>query len=1019
MVVFILGAGRAFGETPESTVRRFLTLAYEGRLEELPVSETVRMERFERQVRNVLRVRCVRVDQISITLLPKSEDEVTAHAAVTIAKYDPHPRGWSAVELIPLRFELVRQGGKWLATEVRNRDEELAEQLLLVTGEERERLLRQQPERISVGLSRALYARSMAILNSGDFKAAADATAMTRRIAIESGDRGGEALALGAATYTSGDLEVAVQLSKESLSIAETTGEPDVMARAWYDHGRTFRANRFGPRPAVPNLEQIECYQKARGLAERAEDPTILVRVLYSLANIAANAQSDYLNARRYIDEGIAIAREVGDATGEMSLEMVLTTVYLAQGDQERGMFHHKRATELAEKLRALAYPTLLVRTGCMLLDEGRYDEARGVFAQAVTRDQTGRLKTATGTAPGNVIASALRCLGIIEAERGNFSEAECLVSESAQHHRGSPNVFLYELAGEYARRGKNAEALALSLASLGENGLHAGQQQTALVAAGRAYRKLGYFKEGFSAALEAIEIREALDLRIAGDERQHALASNRTSESYELAAEIALDRGDPVQALAFLERGRARVLMDILENGRPGSIAESDTAQQERQAALEREVARISMDLDRARAAGDERAVAAASERLSGVRAVHATFLDGLEARARRRHATRKQVDAAQLLGLGMRLPPRTVAVEYFVGEHDLSIFVMDKDRVIVRTKKIEREVLEERIRAFLEILARGDLRVERAARDVFSLLVAPIEGDISGADAVVIVPDDTLWRLPFAALVDGRGRFFVESKAIVYAPSMTAFSSIVDPARRRQSRPVSLFAVGNPTMDPSASKAAASFYRNATLGPLPDAEHEVDVVGGLYDPRRSLVLKREEATEARTKTALGEATVAHFATHAILDDANPMYSRLMLAHDGRGADDGWLESWEVARMDLQADLVVLSACDTARGSVGGGEGVIGLAWSFFLAGASSTLATQWKVASDTTARFMIGFHRALRATPTNPELHKAQALRNAQLQLIRDKRTRHPFHWASFVLLGDPSSGRDRRLE
>ncbi|HEX7807860.1 MAG TPA: CHAT domain-containing protein, partial [Thermoanaerobaculia bacterium] len=244
-----------------------------------------------------------------------------------------------------------------------------------------------------------------------------------------------------------------------------------------------------------------------------------------------------------------------------------------------------------------------------------------------------------------------------------------------------------------------------------------------------------------------------------------------------------------------------------------------------------------------------------------------------------------------------------------------------------------------------------------------------------------------------------------------IFYAPSMVAYASIANARKRAKPPHVTLLAIANPTLDEAANKAAASFYRSTNLGPLPDAEHEVDALRTLYDPQQSLVLKRDRATESRTKTALHSATIAHFATHAILDDAHPMYSRLMLARDGQADEDGWLESWEVARLDLDADLVVLSACETARGRVGGGEGVVGLAWSFFLAGASSTVATQWKVASDSTADFMIAFHRSLRASSKNPALHKAQAVRDAQLQCIRDKRTQHPFHWAPFVLLGDPS--------
>jgi CHAT domain-containing protein/tetratricopeptide (TPR) repeat protein len=1015
LVVFVASAVPAFGDTAESVVRRFLALAYDGRFDELPKAPSPHTERFERRIRNVLRVRCIRVDGIALSVVEERPEQAMVHADVAMAKRDVRGSGaWSPVEIVPLRFELARDGESWRITEVRNRDEEHAERLLEASGEDRERLLRGQPEHLSKGLARALYARSIARLNSGKFKEAGDASAVALRVAIEVGDRGGEALALGAASYTTdrNDPGAAERLSQEGLDLAETVGDPDVLARAWYDRGRSVPSRRWD-RELPRTVEPSECYRNARLLAEHAEDPTILIRVLYSLANGAANQQSDYLSARRSIDEGLAIAREVGDVTGEMGFEMVLSTVYFEQGDHELGLFHHARATELAEKTQAFAYPTLLVRWGCLLVDEGRFDEARAMFARAVFRNETG-VATAFQSMPGGALGSALQGMAVIEAHNGNFSEAECLNREAASHHGGSPNSYLYELAPQYASRGNDAGALALSLASLAEEGLNANQRVAALILAGRAYQSMGIVDRGLAAALEAIEIREAVDAMIAGDEQQRVFAASVTSECYELAAELTLIGGDPVAALVLLERGRARVLTDILENGRLGSAAEIDADVREQQSALDREIARLRTELDRAQSQGD-RTDGDQIERLNRARAVRASFLDGVQARSERRNAVRRRVDAAEVTGLAARLPSRALAVEYFIGEHDLHIFVLGETGVSVRTKRIERKVLDERVNAFLEMLANNDLRVETVGRELYALLIGPIERDIAGADGLLVVPDDSLWRVSFAALVDRRGRFLIESKAIFYAPSMIAWSSIADARKRRKSAPVSLLAIANPTLDPAAGKAAESFYRNATLGPLPDAEYEVDALRTLYDPQQSLVLKRDDATEARTKTALRDATVAHFATHAILDDANPMYSRLMLARDGDAAEDGWLESWEVARLDLNADLVVLSACDTARGRVGGGEGVVGLSWSFFLAGASSTVAAQWKVASDSTARFMVAFHRALRAPARNPALHQAQALREAQLQSIRDKRTWHPFHWAPFVLLGDPSVRTD----
>lgn len=1016
ILICALIASPAAGERPETAARQFLALGYDGRFDELAKAPNARTERFERQVRNSLRVRCIRADQVALSVVAGDGEHVTLHADVGVSKRDPQSDSpaWSALEIVPLRMELVRDGERWLVSGIQNRDEEWAEQLLARSGGERERMLHQHPDRLSKGLARAVYARAMALLNSQTFAQGRDAAELARRIAVEAGDRGGEALALGAAAHAAtynplpNEPRAHIRLAAESLAVAQSLDDPDVLARAWYDRGRNTPWSRWktasGPGPA-------ECYRNALRLAERAEDPTILIRALYSLANLVANTESDYLTARRYIDRGLDLAREVDDPTGQMGMESILATIYLSQGDRERGLFHHERALELAEKLQAFGYPSLVLRSAVELVGDGQFEKASRVFARVLTRNEKG-ITSRIGMVTASALASSVRAMAIIEAERGNLAEAECLVRESVVMTSANPDAYLYALAPYHAARGQHVTALALSLSSLVGEGPYPHQQVAALIAASRAYRALGNVERALELALQAIEMRETVDPRISGGEQQRAFASGFTSECYEVAAELALDRGDPVRALAFLERGRARVLTDILDNGRPGAMPEADAALRQRQTELDREVARISAALDLARLDGRKRTAAALTAELGRVRDLRASFADGLQARDERQRATRRRVDPDGIAALAKRLPARTVALEYFVADHELHIFAIAGNRVIARTKRIERKELERSIRDLIDRLAGADLRVETAAREVYRLLIEPVERDIAGAGALLIVPDELLWRVPFAPLLDRRGRFLVQRVATVYAPSLTVFAAMIDSEKTRTAEPASLLAVGNPTFDPSATRVAASFYRSATLGPLPDAEREVDAVRALYDRQHSLVLTRDRATEGRTKTALADATIAHFATHAILDDGNPMYSRLMLARGGQEAEDGWLESWEVARLSLKADLVVLSACETGRGRVGGGEGVIGLSWAFFLAGAHSILATEWKVASDSTAELMIAFHRALRGPATNPSLHKAQALRKAQLRLLGNAKTRHPFHWAPFVLMGDPAS-------
>jgi CHAT domain-containing protein len=133
-----------------------------------------------------------------------------------------------------------------------------------------------------------------------------------------------------------------------------------------------------------------------------------------------------------------------------------------------------------------------------------------------------------------------------------------------------------------------------------------------------------------------------------------------------------------------------------------------------------------------------------------------------------------------------------------------------------------------------------------------------------------------------------------------------------------------------------------------------------------------------------------------------------NPLYSRLLLATESE-SEDGFLEAREIMKLDLHADLAVLSACQTARGQIGSGEGLIGMSWALFIAGTSTTVASQWKVDSVSTARMMIDFHRNLQSERGSSQASAAEALRRAAINLMADPKYRHPFFWSGFVVVGN----------
>jgi CHAT domain-containing protein len=195
---------------------------------------------------------------------------------------------------------------------------------------------------------------------------------------------------------------------------------------------------------------------------------------------------------------------------------------------------------------------------------------------------------------------------------------------------------------------------------------------------------------------------------------------------------------------------------------------------------------------------------------------------------------------------------------------------------------------------------------------------------------------------------------------------------------------------------------------YRDASLGSLPHAETEVRRIASLYGAGESRVHVREDAREELVKREAGTFKVLHFATHGILDDESPLYSRLLFSRPTSAAEDGVLEAHEIMRLNLDADLAVLSACETGRGHVGAGEGLIGISWAFFVAGCPTTVVSQWKVNSASTTELMIEFHRALRSVSPKTRT-RAEALRRAAMKVRSNPAYRHPFYWAAFVLVGD----------
>jgi CHAT domain-containing protein len=265
----------------------------------------------------------------------------------------------------------------------------------------------------------------------------------------------------------------------------------------------------------------------------------------------------------------------------------------------------------------------------------------------------------------------------------------------------------------------------------------------------------------------------------------------------------------------------------------------------------------------------------------------------------------------------------------------------------------------------------------------DVSAVLVTPVVQALPAAiDRLWIVPSQALHYIPFQALLLPDGRAMVEQYTISYLPSASTLQ-FLKPGHRRPAGDLFLGALGNVSTEGWA--------------PLPGTLTETAAIGTLY-PNAERVIEAG-FTHDRAVRALQEHDQVHFATHGLFEEGAPLFSALLMGNSAGGKSR--LSLYEVMDLKLRARLVVLSACETNRGKVMGGDEVAGLTRTFLLAGAETVVSSLWKVSDESTALLMQNLYRRLRAG-----VLPAVALRESELEVR--KQFPHPFFWAPFVETG-----------
>jgi CHAT domain-containing protein len=474
-------------------------------------------------------------------------------------------------------------------------------------------------------------------------------------------------------------------------------------------------------------------------------------------------------------------------------------------------------------------------------------------------------------------------------------------------------------------------------------------------------------------------------------------------------------------QALETAELARARAFLDLLAS-RDVQVKARDRADI---AALQKELPQQPQRID-LQAVNDAPLSGLTLRGDSGGTSAARSNPRALELRS---FVTASPSAAADLVATATRL--QSTLVVYWVGDEELFIWAVSPGGD-VQARRVP--VLQSRLRELIRdtapftgssdgvatMVTRGDatipVRATKATawRALYDLLIQPIRSSLPKAPGALltIVPQGPLLNLSFAALQNTQGRYLLEDYSLHYAPA-GAVLQYTAPKKRADARTGPMLLVS----DPALPKLTAL---DRPLPRLPGARSEASRIARLVPASRLTVLRDDVATEARTRDLVAGKAVLHFATHAIVKDNDPFTSFLALGPSANSASaDGLLTSQEVYGLDLSADLVVLSACRSAGGSVTG-DGISAFARAFIYAGTASLVASLWDVADEPTNRLIPDFYKAWLSGAS-----KSRALRGAQLRLLRDLRAgrvtvntaagvvsipEHPVFWAGFALFGEP---------
>ena len=770
-------------------------------------------------------------------------------------------------------------------------------------------------------------------------------------------------------------------------------------------------------------------YEQSLELREKDGDPSKLATIYNNLAKLEEH-YGNYDQALVYLNKSLNYERKVDNASRLVITYTNLVDLYVKLDDIAKAKYFYDLGTQIFTQLDSPSAKALMwLDKATIHRYEGNYEEARTYNKKALDIYVQNNHKY-------SAFNTYLR-LASIDNRLNNHNEADGYIESALDIARQVQSEeltarALKKRADWYSDNGQTALAEQTYKQALSHStSLTPYQKISLLVELAKTLREKDTVQAAYEYAEQAIQFMEKMRNRAGYVTSYRASVFKDYVYFYKLLASwYVADKKQIDRAFYLIESAKSRAFVEDLEfaasnfeQNLPDSLIQ---VKQEKQAQLNI----LYSQLDTLKS---EKKSAQIRRNILNLKSDYEAFINQFALT----DIYKQKIEATKVITAQKArqdMAEGTLAIEYATLNNDLLIFTITDETLSAQKINIQNVRynrynqlpgdLHSLVNTYVDSLShKADIAfLMEITRPISTILLQPVIQQIQHYENLIIVPDGNLAYLPFETLLMD-GRYLIETANIKYLPSLTTQTYLRQPS---QTGSESILAMAGAQFDQQISYRPK---RQESLAALPFTIMEVDSIASLFDNKT--IWKDKQVTEKRLKnTELTKYQYLHFATHGIIDEEINEYSGLVLTgkepREGLVNDDGFLRMPEIFNLELDAEMVVLSACNTGRGELIEGEGILGLQRAFFTAGSSSLVVSLWSIYDRSTALIMPEFYRNLKAEKRHtgsytdrllrwigwersiPYGYKASAMRKAKLKMLQHPEYNHPVYWAPFVILG-----------